>query len=125
MAAGGLRPIGFSLSVAPAPTRRSKFGGALAPCLQALPHRYGFVYNPAFPLQCGGSPVRSKSRPSRVMPNALGALPVRSAARLACATAARTTSPRVICRTRRAELLMIITIVGETVKKPLLSRLRV
>ena len=69
--------------------------------------------------------MRNKSRPSRVMPDVLGALPVRSAARLACATAAKTTSPRTTCRKRRDELLMVITIDWEAVKKPLLSRLRV
>jgi hypothetical protein len=44
---------------------------------------------------------------------------------LACAMAARTTSPRTTCRKRRDELLMAIKILAEAVKMPLLSPLRV
>jgi hypothetical protein len=55
------------------------------------------------------------------MPDVLGALPVRSVARLACPTAARTTNPRVIFRARRDRLPMVAKVIGKAVKNPLHS----
>jgi hypothetical protein len=55
------------------------------------------------------------------MPDVLGVLPVRSAARLACPTAAKTTNPRVIFRARRDQLLMAAKVVGKAVKNLLHS----
>ena len=59
-----------------------------------------------------GSPndFRNRSRPSRVMPQVLGALPVRSAARLACPTATSTNTARLNCRRRREVVLIEATI---------------
>jgi hypothetical protein len=55
-----------------------------------------------------GSPddFRNRSRPSRVMPHVLGALPVRSAARLACPTATSTNSAR-LNRRRRSDVVLM------------------
>jgi len=57
------------------------------------------------------------------MPDVLGVLPVRSVARLACPTAAKTAKPRVIFRARRDQLLMLAKVVWKAVKNPLHSLL--